>query len=269
MRKKKKIKVAAPLGATKSQELQYRRQLNKLGQALISSVRQELMPFLKTNQPQYVADGVSHQLAFIFAMLNKRFEGAAGVGFSKLTATQMMERLENTNKAKFERAMERATGVDLKSLINNEGLTDFVNLSVSRNSRLITNISQEYLNKVQVIVETGVSSGERYASIAKKISSAGGANEQLGNRIKTIATNEIQTINAQLNMKRSEKLGVTMGIFRTSEDEKVRPCHRELNGQVFVLKKGAKTKGGKCAPYIIPGVTDINCRCRFSPIIEI
>ena len=80
-------------------------------------------------------------------------------------------------------------------------------------------------------------------------------------------SNEVQTINAQMNQKRNASLGIKEGIFRTSEDEKVRPCHKELNGVRYELSKGAWSK--TCGRWIIPGVTDINCRCSFSPVIEV
>ena len=70
--------------------------------------------------------------------------------------------------------------------------------------------------------------------------------------------NEVQTINSQITLRRSQSLGITEGIFRTSEDEKVRTCHDELNGVKYLLKKGAWSK--TCQKFIQPGITDINCR---------
>ena len=87
------------------------------------------------------------------------------------------------------------------------------------------------------------------------------------NRIKTIARNEVQTINAQISLRRSESLGIKKGIYLTSGDERVRPCHKELDGVEYDLSKGAWSK--KCQKYIQPGITDINCRCSFRPVIEV
>ena len=128
-------------------------------------------------------------------------------------------------------------------------------------------INLEYLKQVETIVNNGLTSGARYRTIENEITAlVGSANSKLAGRIKTIARNEVQTINSQMTLRRSENLGITEGIYRTSKDERVRACHKELDGVKFRLKQGAWSK--TCQKYIQPGITDINCRCSYSPIIS-
>jgi len=303
----KKEKVASPVKPLKGQEIAYRRELNKLGRAMIKAVHEEVLSYLKANQESYVLDtitldhikqfkrlndsldhlklykhyilcdeyiefrddllhksrkrltedGIGDQLGVIFRRLNSTFSGAVSAGFAQNTSTQMVERVGTANKDRFDKTVHAATGVNLGEIVTAEGLDDFIELSVNKNVKLITSLPEEYLAQVEVIVNNGVASGARYQTIANEITSkVGSANSKLAGRIKTIAMNEVQTINSQITLRRSEALGITEGIFRTSDDEKVRPCHEELDDVRYELKQGAWSK--TCQKYIQPGITDIN-----------
>lgn len=242
--------------------------MSKLGVRLVKSIREGILPILKQNESEYVIDGVASDLGAIYARLNAFFTGTITLSFAQLTASDIVKKTMLSNKKRFDRTIERAVGVDLGRVLMEENLQDFVDLSVARNVGLITSLPEEYLKSVEVIVTNGITSGKRFSTIAKEIfAKTGSANSKLKGRIKTIARNEVQTINAQVNLRRSSNLGITKGIYRTSRDEKVRPCHDELNGQEYVLSKGAWSK--KCQKWIQPGITDINCRCSYSPIIEL
>lgn len=257
-KKKNKIKIGAPVKSQKGIEIQYRKQLNKLGKALILAIKTEVLPYLKTQQSNYVVDGIGDQLGVIFRRLNGTFTGTATAGFAQVTASQMVQKVGEANKNKFDRTIARATGVDLGNIITAEGLEDFIALSVNKNVSLISSLPEEYLKQVETIVNNGVVSGARFSTIEKEIISKTGVNKKLANRIKTIAKNEIQTINSQITLRRSDSLGITEGIFRTSKDERVRKSHKELDGVRFKLKKGAWSKTAQ--KFIQPGITDIGCR---------
>lgn len=263
---KQRRKIAAPVKALKGQELLYRKELNRLGKALIVSVRKNVLAYLKAQESAYVLDNIGHDLGKIFNQLNATFEGVITAGFAANTATKMVVSTTKANKKRFDKSIFRATGVDLGNVIATEGLQSFVEVSINKNVGLITSLPEQYLGQVETIVNNGVASGARYKTIAKEILGIKGVNGKLAGRIKTIATNEIQTINSQLTLRRSDSLGITKGIFRTSKDQRVRKSHEELEGVEYVLKKGAWSKtAGK---FIQPGITDINCRCDYSPIIE-
>lgn len=235
---------------------------------MAQAVNEQLLTFLESQQPAYISDGIGDNLSTIFRRLNQQFSGSVILGFSQATASKIVSEVGKKNKSKFDRSVKTATGVNLGSVIAEEGLDDFVSLQISKNASLIKSLPEQYLSQVETIVNNGVINGTRYKEIAKQITAkTGSANSKLLGRIKTIAMNEVQTINAQLTQKRTKALGITRGIFRTSEDERVRPCHDELNGKEFEISKGAWSPS--CGRFIIPGVTDINCRCSFSPIIEV
>ncbi len=221
----------------------------------------------KVNKKYFSKDGFADELETIFGKLNRQFTGVISAAFAQNTSRSMVAATSINNKKKFDRSVKVATGIDLGSVIQAEGLEDFIKVNINKNVDLIENLPEEYLTQIKVIVNNGVASGARFSTIAKEIVGKTGANSKLHNRIKTIARNEVQTINSQITLRRSEKLGIKYGIYRTSEDEKVRTCHKEINGDKFEIKKGAWSKS--CQKLIQPGITDINCRCSYSPIIEV
>lgn len=268
MNKKKKTVIARPINSLKGLEVQYRRDLMKLGRSVAQAVRLELLPMLKSQQSEYVSDGIAANIANMFVSLNNRFTSEATAQFALVAANQAVTKTEVANKKRFNKSIKAATGIDVGSILSTEGLEEFTQLNISNNVSLIKSLPEQYLKSVETIVSNGVSSGARYSTIEKQITAKlGSANSKLVNRIKTIASDQIQTINSQIGLRRSEKLGIKRGIFRTAEDERVRRCHAELNGKEYDLSKGAWSK--TCSKYIQPGITDINCRCSYSPIIEL
>ena len=262
--KKKKTKIGSAIRSPKALEVKYRKALNKLGRALAGAVREKILPYLKSNEKTYTVDSVSSDLLNLFNLLNRDFTGVITTAFAQNTATQMVNGLATNNKKRFDRSIKSVTGVDLGNIIATEGLEDFIQLNINANVSLIKDMPTKYLKQIEVVVSKGMASGARYSTIAKEIY---GINNNLSKRIKTIATNEMQTINSQITLRRNESLGIKEGIYRSSKDERVRQCHKELDGVQYKLSQGAWSK--TCQKYIIPGITDINCRCSFSPIIEL
>ena len=231
------------------------------------AINNELLPYLKLVESNFVLDGIGEMLDNVFRKLNAQFTGNVVAGFAKTTSAQMVAKVGANNKRRFNKTIEQVTGVNLGGVITSEGLEDFIELSISKNVDLIENLPVEYLKQIKMIVNNGVINGTRYSEIAKQIQSKTGANGKLANRIKLIARNEVQTINSQISLRRNEALGIKKGIYLTSSDERVRTCHAELDGVEYDLAKGAWSK--KCEKFIQPGITDINCRCSFMPIIEV
>ena len=94
----------------------------------------------------------------------------------------------------------------------------------------------------------------------------------MDSRIKTIARNEISTINANLNNARAESAGITKAIWQTSGDERVRGVnpkdsqdHESLDGKEFDIKVGLRDP--RSGEMVTPG-SAINCRCQAIYIVD-
>ncbi len=79
------------------------------------------------------------------------------------------------------------------------------------------------------------------------------------NKAKTIARDQIGKLNGQLNAARQQELGITKFRWRTREDNKVRPKHKERNRKVYGYE--APPAGN------LPG-EEPNCRCWPEPVFE-
>ena len=77
--------------------------------------------------------------------------------------------------------------------------------------------------------------------------------------LRRLTRDQTQKMNAKLNELRQRDLGVTQYIWRTSEDERVRPTHSENNGKTFDWASPPLTTGH-------PG-NDVQCRCLSEPIV--
>lgn len=77
-------------------------------------------------------------------------------------------------------------------------------------------------------------------------------------RADLIATNEIGTLNSRISQTRMEEAGVERYEWSTSDDEKVRPSHRALDGTIRRWDDPHPTEGH-------PGEA-IRCRCVALPV---
>lgn len=76
---------------------------------------------------------------------------------------------------------------------------------------------------------------------------------------KLVAHDQINKLNADLNQTRQRAAGITKYTWTTQGDDRVRPSHRALNGQVFDWQN---------PPPEGPPGTPINCRCFAVPVVD-
>ena len=127
---------------------------------------------------------------------------------------------------------------------------------ISENVRLITSLQSDYLDQVAEIIEAAQRGGISTKATAEMIRARTGVAKS---RAKLIARDQIATVNAQITRQRQTEAGVSHFIWRTSQDERVRPSHEALEGQEFAWN----------APPVegIPG-EPIQCRCTAEPVLD-
>ena len=147
-------------------------------------------------------------------------------------------------------------GVDLsvQPVLSEPWLQPALDAFAEQNAALITKIGVETATEVQRVVQDGQLFGRSQKEIAaeiRKISNKFGIN-----RSRLIARDQISKLNGQLTMMRSQRSGIDEYIWSTSQDERVRPSHREKNN---------KKRNWNENP--IPG-EEIQCRCVAIPLIS-
>lgn len=255
MRTEKK-KRANPVKTPKTPEVRYRRQLNALVRKLRSDVRTNIVPLLKELQPEYVTDAYASTLEEAFNRLRRNYvdinENA------KIVSASFVNNTNTVNKNRFYKSMENAVGIDLQSVVQNEGLEDILVATTRENVSLIRSIPEEYFKNIESIVFTGTTQGNNASSMISQIVKQGGVATR---RAKLIARDQSSKLNSALSKQRQQNLGIEEYVWRTAGDDRVRDSHRSKNGKVFRWDDPPKDTGH-------PG-QDIQCRCVAQPIIKV
>lgn len=287
--KKKQPTKLPPIKAANTIELEYYRGLKAFANMMKKYVRENLLPDLKTLQPQYTQDSYADDLDTIFSRMRLFFMSS----IPRHLAKEMVTGIDFQNRKRLSSILNAQFGVDVEGVIANEKLQPFIEAQMAKNATLIKSIPEEFIKNIETIVYNGVTSGRSYEDIAREISGVKDISSVFGkldNRVKLIARNETSTINAQINQKRFEALGSELYIWHTAQDERVRgarggnypdarPRHSVMEGKVCqwndatVYADSIKdAKAGKWkkrssigAPEQHPG-EPIACRCFAEPI---
>lgn len=270
----KKQKTISLLKTPRAVELEYYKQLKQLANEMKKDINETILPILEnvSLDSKYTKDvGVTDLLSALNILQGKYSNIFA---FASRVANSVVSKLLNMGNDKFRKTLEGAYGVDVGRMINQNKLNDLVALQRRKQEVLIKSIPAQFFNQIEMIIQNGVSGNKTYKSIAKEIKGISGISSvygKLDSRIKTIARNEISTINANLNNARAESAGITRATWQTSGDERVRGInpkdsqdHESLDGEEFDIKVGLRDP--RSGEMVTPG-SEINCRCQAIYII--
>jgi len=124
------------------------------------------------------------------------------------------------------------------------------------NARLIRSIAAGHLDRVADVVAEGVRVGSRAEVVAGRLREG----VQISARkAKSIARDQIATLQGQVVAARQTRLGIAKYRWRTVGDSRVRTAHRAREGQIFSWDK-PPSDGHPGQP--------INCRCYAEPVLD-
>lgn len=231
-----------------------------------------IVPLLKRTEALYVQDSYQDQLENAFNLLRKRY--ATATEGARLFSAQFVGKVNEANKRRTIKIMERATGVDIRQLIQSEDLSDVVGAKIAENASLIRTIPEEFLKRVEGVVYRGTIRGDTAGSLIKELQKTYDITE---NRARVIARDQTSKINSALNKKRQQRLGIDLYVWRGAGDERQRKSHDVLNGMTcrwddptVYSEDDGKTwkKRSSIGGYIGDPGEDIQCRCHGQPIIR-
>lgn len=251
--KKKRL---APIKVTKSPEVAYRRELHRLTNKLHKDVMVHIVPLLMQLEAEYVGDAYANTLEQAFNNLRIAYVNINNE--AKVSAAKFVTESDQANKKRFYKSVENAVGVNLSTVVQNEGIEDILVATTRDNVNLIRSISEEHFKKIENIVFSGTTQGREASSMINLIIDQGKVSY---NRAKVIARDQSSKLNSALTRVRSTNLGIEEYIWRTAGDGRVRETHKKNNGKVFRWDTPSKETGH-------PGA-DIQCRCAAQPIIKL
>jgi len=236
--------------------VKYRKWLQSIAKRLKTDINEQLVPVLKRLQPEYVNDAYARTLEQVFDNLRRNY---SDIGRNAaIVSAGFTEDVNQVNKQRFYKAMENAIGINLNSVLRNEGLEDIMFATTKENVALIKTIPEEYFKKIEGVVFRGTVQGRDATSMIKQIVKLGYSTEK---RARLIARDQTSKLNSALNQQRSQNLGVEEYVWRTANDERVRDSHKSKNGKTFRWDTPPKDTGH-------PG-QDIQCRCVAQAIIKV
>jgi len=105
---------------------------------------------------------------------------------------------------------------------------------IRENVSLITKLQADTVQDIDRVVTNGFRTGQRVETIRKQILGTDlepGVFKKVETRAELIARDQTGKLWGDLNQRRQEEAGITIYIWRTSEDERVRDSHSALDGK--------------------------------------
>ncbi len=243
------------MGAHKTAGTRYEKSLTKLVAALHKETLAIVAPLLRKHQAEYLGDSYTSSLEEAFEELRKSYADIDA--FAQATAAAFVTAADDAHARKFRAATESVMGVDLGRAVRVEGLTEALEARTAVNVKLITRLPEDYLNRVETIVFTGVTQGSTAGSMIEQLEAL---DASLIGRAELIARDQTSKFNGELNQRRQTALGITEYIWRTAGDFRVRPVDARNNGHTYRWNK--PPAGGH------PGAK-VGCRCIAQAIVPI
>lgn len=167
-------------------------------------------------------------------------------------ATKFAQRTATYQRIQLNRQTRAALGADV--FLRDSKLMTVIEGFAAQNVALIKNIPDKIASDIEMLTTRAVQSGTLHGDLAKELAKTFDYGDD---RAKLIARDQVGKLYGQINATRQEELGIESFIWRTVEDERVRPEHEVLDGEEF--KYSDPPDEG------LPG-EPILCRCYAEPV---
>lgn len=253
-----------PIRPSRQAELWYLNRLTDLLDQLRAAARRHLLEALR---PLGVRDADPWRAALDALARDKAFMSLKGQAqeLARLAARKALYWTDD----RLGKEIQRSLGVDVRAVLGEHGavadrMKDFTRWNVD----LISTLPDRFKADLEAKLGDAWASGLRVKAIegfvddvVAEAGDAADANAAL------IARDQMGKMNAAFNQVRQSELGITQYRWRSSDDERVRPDHVALDGQVFSWDEPGPLIGEFGDPCH-PG-EDIQCRCSAEPYFNL
>ncbi|WP_107327482.1 minor capsid protein [Agrobacterium pusense] len=175
------------------------------------------------------------------------------------TVNRILDLEAQRHTDQFMAAAKKAIGIDLRSVVQQEDLADFLREAVAQNVALITGFSDDIIKRIEQTVYSNSIAGNSATTLRKELQKQFKVSER---RAQLIARTETSRFNSNLNRKRQEQAGVTSYTWTSAHDERTRPLHRSLDGKVYKWGEATGAEQG------LPPGQPVNCRCLAKGLVK-
>ena len=236
--------------------------------ALVARVRKDVATLVASMKSDYLAaqselthDAIPKKQREAFQKLAEKWDGIDD--FAKRLARNAATKALNIVDKSVAQMIKQSVAVDVSSFLRPDTkIGAAMNAAVDWNVALIKDLPAKYIGEVEDAVAENWGSGMRWEDLIDDIAERGNVSED---RAKLIARDQTNKMNGDFNKTRQTGLGIDSFVWRTSQDERVRASHAELEGQVFTWEVGATIDDEEGC---IPG-SPIQCRCTGEPVIDL
>ena len=241
------MKTLKPMKANKGVEMEYRKRLDKLLDAMNKSVLYWILADYGNRTAKEMARAIQKRIKQWDKVFGSKAEDLA-IWFAKT--------VKKHTETGFRTALR---GVDINrypSVPNN-----VVNAVELENEDLIKSIPEKYFLGISTVAMMAIMYDWSVEELQKEIEKRHGITWR---RIRTIARDQTHKSNELYKKAICDNLGIKYARWvYTWRSETQRESHVEADGRLFDISKGCLIDG----EYIFPGEL-INCACSFAPVIE-
>jgi len=183
---------------------------------------------------------------------------------AKKLVNPMQAQVDKFSKTQFTKTFNRIAGVD--PLQFEPQLSSFLNVAGDQNVNLIVTQNSKYFDDIRQMANNALREGKSVSELTQEIIQLTGTTESRAN---LIAIDQVQKLNADLEMERQKNNNITRGIWRTRRNARVRSKsnssgysdHAGLEGAVIDYRYPPTTvlKGKRAGERNHAG-KDINCK---------
>ena len=256
-----------PIGVAAKERRWYAEQLLGLLHLCEKYVKQDLgevhayWPLVHDGVPSGVTSAI-HKAKYKLGNLDEYAQQLA-----ELAAAKNMDNVDT----RLGNAIRNTIGVDVSGILRAQApLLATMQTAVETNVELIKSIPSRYFDRVEEALTDGWTSGLRWESTVEQIQKIGDLTENDAIRI---ARDQSGKMNSEFNRARQLQVGIRKYQWSTSEDERVRPSHEDMesggeNGDgIYSWDEPGPLAGTIDGEPCHPG-QDIQCRCVATPIVD-
>jgi SPP1 gp7 family putative phage head morphogenesis protein len=253
-----------PIHPPKAVQNEYMMQLKRLVDKMNRDVQTVLMPVLKSSEPKYrgyTADSWLDSIVMTMKNMKTQYNSSVIESFAEMIASKFVKQVDNYNKRK---ALP-SFGINA---LGKDSTQDYLKFAIHNNVSLIKSIPTQFFGDIESAVLSGINDGASYKDLQDIIERRYNVTES---RARLIARDQTAKVNGQLTATRQVDAGIDKFEWLTSDDERVRDSHKELeedeteHGRGVYLwsdpPRGLKNK------RIIPGF-EFQCRCVAIPVVD-
>lgn len=258
---KRRADAARPKPYPRTAERRYRRLLLKRIRLIGRLVEREVGLVLERNAAEIEAlartdskETIVKEIVRSLAGVKLAVEGEWSEAATADQLADVAQQIDLFEQGQVGRQWKSVVGVD--PFFSSETTKKAITAFERENLRLITNMQNETIAKLEDHLVEAARSGQRVEDFTDIVSERLGVGES---RARLIARDQVGSMSGKLAEVRQNELGVMRYEWVTSGDERVRPEHEARDGEIF--KWSEPPADGH------PG-QPIQCRCTASPIIE-